>query len=87
VALAQPAVSAASMVIAASLVASRRDAVMTMRRVPDRLGSGCRCAAKPAVRDAALWRPVLTLGMPSKEKGSGTASGRRGGPVPHGGSR
>jgi hypothetical protein len=36
VTLAQPGVSAASTVIAASLVASRRDAVMTMRRIPDR---------------------------------------------------
>jgi hypothetical protein len=36
VTLAQPDVSAASTVIAASLVASRRDAVMTMRRIPDR---------------------------------------------------
>jgi hypothetical protein len=36
VTLAQPGVSAASTVIVASLVASRRDAVMTMRRIPDR---------------------------------------------------
>jgi hypothetical protein len=36
VTLAQPAVSAASTVIAASLVARARDAVMTMRRIPDR---------------------------------------------------
>jgi len=80
VALAQPAISAASTVVAASVVASHRDAVMTIRRIPDRLGSGCRCAGKPAARDAALLRPVLTLGMPLKEKGPGTAAGRRGGP-------
>jgi hypothetical protein len=36
VALAQPAARAASTVIAASLVASHRDAVMTIRRIPDR---------------------------------------------------
>jgi hypothetical protein len=47
VALAQPAASATSTVIAASVVASRRDAVMTMRRIPDRYGSGCECAANP----------------------------------------
>jgi hypothetical protein len=35
VALAQPAAMAASTVIAASLVASHRDAVMTIRRIPD----------------------------------------------------
>jgi hypothetical protein len=35
VALAQPAARAASTVIAASLVASHRDAVMTIRRIPD----------------------------------------------------
>ena len=34
VTLAQPAASAVSPVIAASAVASRRDAVMTMRRIP-----------------------------------------------------
>ena len=34
--LAQPAASATSTVIAASVVASHRDAVMTMRRIPDR---------------------------------------------------
>jgi hypothetical protein len=49
VALAQPAVSAASTVIGASVVASHRGAVMTIRRVPDRLGSGCRCAGKPVL--------------------------------------
>lgn len=67
VALAQPTVSAASTVVAASVVASHRDAVMTIRRVPDRLGSGCRCAGKPAARDAALLRPVLAVGMPLKK--------------------
>jgi hypothetical protein len=36
VTLAQPAASAVSPVIAASVVASRRDAVMTMRRIPGR---------------------------------------------------
>jgi hypothetical protein len=36
VTLAQPAASASSTVIAASLVARHRDAVMTMRRIPDR---------------------------------------------------
>jgi hypothetical protein len=36
VTLAQPAARAASTVIAASLVASHRDAVMTIRRIPDR---------------------------------------------------
>ena len=36
VTLAQPAASATSTVIAASVVASHRDAVMTMRRIPDR---------------------------------------------------
>jgi hypothetical protein len=36
VTLAQPAASAVSPVIAASAVASRRDAVMTMRRIPGR---------------------------------------------------
>ena len=46
VALAQPAISAASTVVAASVVASHRDAVMTIRRIPDRLGSGCRYAGK-----------------------------------------
>ena len=35
VALAQPAASAASTVIAASLGASHRDAIMTIRRIPD----------------------------------------------------
>lgn len=35
VTLAQPAVSATSTVIAASLVASHRGAVMTIRRIPD----------------------------------------------------
>jgi hypothetical protein len=42
VTLAQPAASATSTVIAASLVASHRDAVMTMRRIPDQHGSGFR---------------------------------------------
>jgi len=36
VTLAQPVASATSTVIAASVVASHRDAVMTMRRIPDR---------------------------------------------------
>jgi hypothetical protein len=36
VTLAQPAVSTAGTVIAASVVASHRDAVMTIRRIPDR---------------------------------------------------
>jgi hypothetical protein len=36
VTLAQPAASATSTVIAASLVARHRDALMTMRRIPDR---------------------------------------------------
>jgi hypothetical protein len=36
VTLAQPAVSTASTVIAAIVVASHRDAVMTIRRIPDR---------------------------------------------------
>jgi hypothetical protein len=63
VALAQPTVSAATTVVAASVVASHRDAIMTIRRVPDRLGSGVPLRRKPRPRDAALWRPALTLGM------------------------
>jgi hypothetical protein len=37
---------------------------------------------KPRPRDAVLWRPVLTLGMPLKEKGPGTVAGRRGAGIP-----
>ena len=54
VALAQPAVSAVSTVIAASVVASHRDAVMTIRRIPDRIGSGCKCTGSRAPRRGAV---------------------------------
>ena len=47
VTLPQPAASATSTVIPASVVASHRDAVMTMRRIPDRSGSKCKCAGNP----------------------------------------
>jgi hypothetical protein len=83
VTLAQPAASATGTVIAARAVASRRDAVMTMRRVPGRYGSGCRCAANPRARDAARWRPVLTMGVPVEEKrGRARRPGRHGGRAP-----
>ena len=48
VTLAQPAASATSTVIAASVGASHRDAVMTMRRIPGRYGSRCKCAGSRA---------------------------------------
>ena len=47
VTLAQPAASVTSTVTAASVVASRRDAVMTMRRILGPRGSAGKCAANP----------------------------------------
>jgi hypothetical protein len=66
VTLAQPAASATRAVIAASVVASDRDAVMTMRRIPDQSGSGARARrnqgrkrARPACLAALVMRVHL----------------------------
>ena len=66
VALAQPAVSASGTAMAASIIVSRLDAIMPIRRAPAHPGSGCPSAVasgRPGTRCGG--RLVLTIGYAS----------------------
>jgi hypothetical protein len=73
VALAQPVASAIGTASAASVVASRRDAVMTMRRVQAGRGSGRRL---PAWSPHDVIVPDISVGAPPDEFTSAGKTGR-----------